>query len=62
LRFRVFHDSLILTQKTTSAKPFWDGRCGFFMGVFCNRPYDYWIISFPLAPAKSFLNRFAYGI
>ena len=38
------------------------GRCGFFMGVFCNRPYDYWIISFPLAPAKSFLNRFAYGI
>ena len=34
LRFRVFHDSLILTQKTTSANPFWDGRCGFFIGRF----------------------------
>ena len=35
---KIFHDSLILTQKTTSAKPFRDGRCGFFLGVFCNRP------------------------
>ncbi len=32
LRSRVFHSSLILTQKTTSAKPFRDGRCGFFHG------------------------------
>ena len=34
LRFRVFHGSLILTQKITSANPFWDGRCGFFIGRF----------------------------
>ena len=32
LRFRVFHGSLILTQKTTSAKPFWGWSMWFFHG------------------------------
>ena len=32
LRFRVFHRSLILTQKTTSAKPFWGWSMWFFHG------------------------------
>lgn len=39
VRFRIFHSSLILAQKTTSANPFWGWRCGFFFGAhFATRP------------------------
>ena len=38
LRFRVFHGSLILTQKTTSANPFGMVDVVFLLGVFCNTP------------------------
>ena len=39
VRFRIFHSSLILAQKTTSANPFWGWRCGFSFGAhFATRP------------------------
>ena len=39
VRFRIFHSSLFLTQKTTSANPFWGWRCGFSFGAhFATRP------------------------
>lgn len=39
LRFGVFHSSLSLRQKTTSAKPFRDGQCGFLWVYSATRPF-----------------------
>ena len=45
MRSRVFHGSLILTQKTTSAKPFRDGRCGFFLGRILQQAQSFQIVT-----------------
>lgn len=50
VRFRIFHSSLILAQKTTSANPFWGWRCGFFFGAhFCNAPGAGYLLQQPLS-------------